>query len=237
MMLGFWLCSVFFVMFGDVLVFCDVLVRALVLFFIFFVLALIFVLVLVLVWYLFLLSLLFVPAPPPFPVAPPLYFKHAHSLMITPPPPPTPLDGNMTLLSPPLSPLHPIPRSSHPVTSCADAMTPRRVINATGTPGSGTQGVGSGGGGGAGGASGLTTEQRAVAVARCMSAGEGCRSELRSKAVLALANAACFPFSEGLRELVQVGVALVWFRLVGLSSQVVSWLANLLELLVSQLVG
>lgn len=36
-----------------------------------------------------------------------------------------------------------------------------------------------------------------------MSAGDGYRSELRSKAVLALANAASFPFSEGLRELVQ----------------------------------
>ncbi|CAN0049104.1 unnamed protein product, partial [Ectocarpus sp. 4 AP-2014] len=57
-------------------------------------------------------------------------------------------------------------------------------------------------------ASGLTTEQRAVAVARCMSPGEGCRSELRSRAVLALANAASFPFSEGLRELVQE--ALSW---------------------------
>ncbi|CAN0552926.1 unnamed protein product, partial [Ectocarpus sp. 12 AP-2014] len=62
--------------------------------------------------------------------------------------------------------------------------------------------------GGARGASGLTTEQRAVAVARCMSPGEGCRSELRSRAVLALANAASFPFSEGLRELVQE--ALSW---------------------------
>lgn len=53
------------------------------------------------------------------------------------------------------------------------------------------------------GAGGLLTEQRAVSVARCMSAGEGGRSELRSRAVLALANAASFPFSEGLRELVQ----------------------------------
>lgn len=42
-----------------------------------------------------------------------------------------------------------------------------------------------------------------------MSAGDGYRSELRSKAVLALANAASFPFSEGLRELVQAsGVGL-----------------------------
>lgn len=45
-----------------------------------------------------------------------------------------------------------------------------------------------------------------------MSAGDGYRSELRSKAVLALANAASFPFSEGLRELVQAsGVRLYEF--------------------------
>lgn len=55
-----------------------------------------------------------------------------------------------------------------------------------------------------GGAGGLLTEQRAVAVARCMSAGEGGRSEVRSRAVLALATAASFPFSEGLRDLFQV---------------------------------
>lgn len=57
------------------------------------------------------------------------------------------------------------------------------------------------------GAGGLLTEQRAVAVARCISSGEGGRSEIRSRAVLALANAASFPFSDGLRELVQVGFA------------------------------
>lgn len=56
------------------------------------------------------------------------------------------------------------------------------------------------------GAGGLLTEQRAVAVARCISSGDGGRSEIRSRAVLALANAASFPFSDGLRELVQVGV-------------------------------
>lgn len=54
------------------------------------------------------------------------------------------------------------------------------------------------------GAGGLITEQRAVAVARCISAGEGGQSEIRSRAVLALANAASFPFSDGLRELMQV---------------------------------
>ena len=82
---------------------------------------------------------------------------------------------------------------------CADAMVPRRA-NAS------TAAVSTLGGGGATATinSGLTTEQRAVAVARCMSAGEGRRSELRSKAVLALANAASFPFSDGLRTLVQV---------------------------------
>ncbi|CAM9795603.1 unnamed protein product [Ascophyllum nodosum] len=86
---------------------------------------------------------------------------------------------------------------------CADAMVPRRA-NAS------TAAVSTLGGGGATATinSGLTTEQRAVAVARCMSAGEGRRSELRSKAVLALANAASFPFSDGLRTLVQD--ALTW---------------------------
>lgn len=84
-------------------------------------------------------------------------------------------------------------------------MVPRcRANNASG---GGSANAGAGSNAGAGGASGgVTTEQRAIAVARCMSAGEGCRSELRSKAVLALANAASFPFSEGLRDLVQVGV-------------------------------
>ncbi|CAM9649315.1 unnamed protein product [Choristocarpus tenellus] len=50
---------------------------------------------------------------------------------------------------------------------------------------------------------GLTTELRAASTARSMSAGLGGHSELRSKAVLALANAASFPYSEGLWELVQ----------------------------------
>lgn len=71
-----------------------------------------------------------------------------------------------------------------------------------GGDGAGT-GTGAAPGGSGSGSGGVTTEQRAVAVARCMSAGEGCRSELRSKAVLALANAASFPFSGGLRDLVQ----------------------------------
>lgn len=80
--------------------------------------------------------------------------------------------------------------------------------NASSSSSSSTGGgsVAAGGGGVGVGASGLTTERRAVAVARCMSSGEGCRSELRSKAVLALANAASFPFSDGLRELVQASV-------------------------------
>lgn len=90
---------------------------------------------------------------------------------------------------------------------CADAMVPRRRHASTSsTPPDTTVAPGGGGvrGREAVGASGLTTERRAVAVARCMSAGEGCRSEHRSKAVLALANAASFPFSAGLRDLVQV---------------------------------
>eukprot|EP00752_Nemacystus_decipiens_P005910 g5342.t1 len=103
---------------------------------------------------------------------------------------------------------------------CADAMAPRgrpkTIPSSSSGPSTATASGGSAGatgatgavGAGGGGSGGLTTEQRAVAVARCMSAGEGCRSELRSKAVLALANAASFPFSEGLRDLVQE--ALSW---------------------------
>lgn len=107
---------------------------------------------------------------------------------------------------------------------CADAMAPRGRAKTNSNSSSGASAAAAaaaksaGGGAGATGAGtgaavagaggigsgGLMTEQRAVAVARCMSAGEGCRSELRSKAVLALANAASFPFSEGLRDLVQV---------------------------------
>lgn len=82
--------------------------------------------------------------------------------------------------------------------SCADAMAPRR-----GNPSAPAVATVAGGNGVGAINSGVTTEQRAVAVARCMSAGEGRRSELRSKAVLALANAASFPFSAGLRMLVQ----------------------------------
>lgn len=87
---------------------------------------------------------------------------------------------------------------------CADAMVPRYRIN--NAPGGAPVAAGAGATAGGGASGGLTTEQRAIAVARCMSPGEGCRSELRSKAVLALANAASFPFSEGLRDLVQVGL-------------------------------
>lgn len=103
-----------------------------------------------------------------------------------------------------------------PTNRCADAMAPRCHAKTTPNSSSGASAAsaaagggaatGTGAGGGVGGGGGRTTEQRAVAVARCMSAGEGCRSELRSKAVLALANAASFPFSEGLRDLVQARV-------------------------------
>lgn len=90
-------------------------------------------------------------------------------------------------------------RASQAVSSSSSSSS--SAAAATGTSGETRVGTSAGAGGG-----GLTTEQRAVAVARCMSPGEGCRSELRSKAVLALANAASFPFSEGLRGLVQARI-------------------------------
>ncbi|CAM9874736.1 unnamed protein product, partial [Discosporangium mesarthrocarpum] len=100
---------------------------------------------------------------------------------------------------------------------CCDAIASRRgdphAIGGPGVTNMGIGGVGgggySGGGGGSGGVGaagmdgGRTTEQRAEAVARCMSAGAGGCSELRSRAVLALARAASFPYSDGLWALVQ----------------------------------